>query len=520
MTAGFEINGPDAGAVASGFVNQTDSTLAFNAGSRTFTIAPAMLGGSFSLYVAGFQFIKSAAETYVWPDTEGLWFIYYDGAGVLQATQNSTLIAQIFSGAGAAVAALYWDAVSNLILREIDERHNIALPGSVHLYLHRYFGTAYESGLALGDFTIVGGVPNTAPPAQFSCANGVVADEDLRRIIADGSPQNLAPVISLPVFYLDGASPGVWRRKAADTFPVIYSGTAGYVGANGRLPWNQLNAGTWQLTEVTNNDFVLLHIFASTDILEPIFGIQGQAVYTSAALARAGALVEINNLANVLALLSTEKRAIGTIIYQTGTAYGNVPKGKVVVTDTGANYVDWRSTAFFAGIASGGTSAPLVFHMPDGSILAPTDLHCPPGVTQRADGVHLGEGAQDSAWDNLNADGPISIYAVSLPILDVSSEYTATLHVQVLFRTQVNNTEISSADFFVDLKINTDGAGVSTVVFQTTPSPDVSRLHTTIMQATCSAAPSAGGFTVTASRHAGTAMQARAFWWATEFVKL
>jgi hypothetical protein len=281
-----------------------------------------------------------------------------------------------------------------------------------------------------------------------------------------------------------------------------------------------ISGPNWVLSEVSNNDFVLVHYFATTDVNEPVIGVQGQAIYTSAALARAGALTEINRIVGLSALLSTEKRAIATVIFQTATAYANVPKAKVVVTDTGANFVDWRSTAFFAGIAGAGTSAPLVFHLADGSIVAPTDLYLPPGVVTRSDGVHLHEGQQQSAWTNLNADGPIAIYPVTIAGLDASSEYNCTLSVRVAFRTQVNNVEVSTVDFSVDLRITTDGASVATCFFQTTPSPDPSRLHVNIMLATSTAAATAGGFTVSASRHPGTAMQARARYWVTEFVKL
>lgn len=368
MTAAFDLGGLANGSPATGFQNQTDSTIAFNDGLMRFSIWPTVPGGTFNVFVGGMQFVKTVQEDYVWTDTEGLWLAYYDGAGVLQATQNSTLISNIFKGAGAPVAAWYWDAANDLTLRQIDERHNVGLDPYTHWYLHTYFGTAYESGLGLADFTIVAGAATLPAHAQFSVANGVVADEDLRRLINDGFPQDLAPILNAPIFYLSGATPGVWRRKAADAYPLIYSGTAGYVGANGRLPYNQLSGGNWLLTEISSPDFVLVHYFATTDINEPVIGVQGQAIYLTAAAARAGALTEINTILGLSALLSTEKRAIASVIFQSGTAYANVPKAKVVVTDTGANYVDWRATAFFAGIAGGSPANSLDVITPLGTV--------------------------------------------------------------------------------------------------------------------------------------------------------
>lgn len=131
---------------------------------------------------------------------------------------------------------------------------------------------------------------------------------------------------------------------------LLYSGTGGYVGANARLPWNQFTGGNWVLTQVTESDFVLMHYFATTDLVAPVIGVVGQAVYTSAALARTGADHEMVTLQGLLALLSTEKRPLGSVIYQTANGYGNVPKGRVVQTDLGDNYVDWRTTPIFTGV--------------------------------------------------------------------------------------------------------------------------------------------------------------------------
>jgi hypothetical protein len=398
MTAAFDLGGLANGSPATGFQNQTDSTIAFNDGLMRFSIWPTVPGGTFNVFVGGMQFIKTVQEDYVWTDTEGLWVAYYDGAGVLQATQNSTLISNIFKGAGAPVAAWYWDATNNLTLRQIDERHNVGLDPYTHWYLHTYFGTAYESGLGLADFTIVAGAATLPAHAQFSVGNGVVADEDLRRLINDGFPQDLAPILNAPIFYLSGATPGVWRRKAADVYPLIYSGTAGYVGANGRLPYNQLSGGNWLLTEISSPDFVLVHYFATTDINEPVIGVQGQAIYLTAAAARAGALTEINTILGLSALLSTEKRAIASVIFQSGTAYANVPKAKVVVTDTGANYVDWRATAFFAGIVGAPPPNPQIVHLFNGSTQAIEHVgrYDGPG-TSPGEYVFLPSGAADDA---------------------------------------------------------------------------------------------------------------------------
>jgi hypothetical protein len=336
-----------------GFPNRTDTTLAFDDGTHTLTIAP--VGVSYNIFYQGVSVVKTTSESYPWPDVEGLHLIYFDASGVLTSTQNPDTISNIFAGAGVAVAAVYWDATNNVTLRRIEERHGTSLAGSTHIYLHRYFGTAYESGGALSGFSIVAGAPSTAAAAQFAVDNTVVADEDIRFSIVTGLSQILTPVAQIPIFYLTGT--GIWKKKTADAYPLLYSGTAGYVGANGRLPWNQFSAGTWNLTQVANNDFVLMHYFATTDLVEPIIGVVGQNTYTSLALARTGATTEINTILGLAPLLSTEKRALGTVIYQSANLYTNVPKAKVVVTDTGANYIDWRATTFNSGLIGTGSQA-------------------------------------------------------------------------------------------------------------------------------------------------------------------
>jgi hypothetical protein len=333
-----------------GFENRTTSTLGFVDGTRTFTITPI---GSYNVWFHGERLTKTAPDSIVWDNVEGLQIIYFDGNGVIQKSTDPNVFQAVFSGDGIPIVAFYWDATNLIRIRTLEERHDISLPPSVHAYLHLYVGTvlvpvAGTLGGALGNFTITGGAGNADVDAQFSVSDHTVADEDIQVAIVNGAPQTLSPIAHIPIMYLQGA--GVWRQKTADAFPLIYSGSDGYVGANGRIAWNQLLAGVWSLQQVTEGNFALVHFFGSTDAALPDFGVCGQAIYTSAALARTGADHEIITLRNLLGLLSTEKRALGSVIFQTATGYLNTPKAKVVVTDLGDNYVDWRPTPIFTGV--------------------------------------------------------------------------------------------------------------------------------------------------------------------------
>lgn len=71
---------------STGFDDPDASTLAFNDGTREFTITPT--GASFVFYAFGERFEKTSVEGVVIDDVDGLWYIYYNTSGVLQASQT------------------------------------------------------------------------------------------------------------------------------------------------------------------------------------------------------------------------------------------------------------------------------------------------------------------------------------------------------------------------------------------------------------------------------------------------
>lgn len=111
------------------------------------------------------------------------------------------------------------------------------------------------------------------------------------------------------------------------------------------MAFNEFTGGVWTQTEVTNNNFVLAHLFATNDVLEPIMSIQGEAQYSTLVTAREGAVTELETL-TLAGLPSVEWRALGTVIYQTSNSYSNAVKARIRTTDDGSDYIDWRTTAF------------------------------------------------------------------------------------------------------------------------------------------------------------------------------
>lgn len=328
---GFDSSGTDSG-----------TTITFTDGTRTLAITPT--GADFTFWSNGTSYTKSAQETIQISDVEGLHFIYYNSSGVL--TETTTFAATLITSE-CLVAIVYWDATNNESVIFADERHGRTMDSATHLLLHQSFGAQYVSGLGLGNL-VVGGDGNTDSHAQFSVSNGVIYDEDIRIDIDDGSPQELDPIAQIPLLYRSGAS-GEWRKVAATNFPITTTGT-------GRAAWNEWTGATWQLTEVGNNDYVLVHYFASNDTRHPIIGVVGQANYATRGDAEAGAPTEIKDLAfGQLDSLLPEFRAIATVIFQTGDGKSNTVKSSVEETENGNDYVDWRTSTIGSGSAGGGT---------------------------------------------------------------------------------------------------------------------------------------------------------------------
>jgi hypothetical protein len=310
-----------------GFATREESTINFSDSGpdRTFTIAP--VGASFTFYVKGVKFVKTIAETLQIPNLAGNHFIYYNMSGVLTSTQVAG--PELFQD-NALISIVYWNTDTNTHSYFAEERHGLQMDGATHSYLHTTFGARFISGLALENFSVDGDGSLDAH-AQFIADEGTIRDEDL---VLTSPTQT-----QIPILFRQGQ---LWRKKAADNFPLIYSGTAGYTGANGRIPFNQLVSGSWQLTQANSGNFVLVHFFATNDKETPVVGIQGTSQYNNIPAARIAASSEITSLSG---LPFAEFVAIGTVIFQTNT-YANTPDA-VVRSINGAEYVDFRGTQLY-----------------------------------------------------------------------------------------------------------------------------------------------------------------------------
>lgn len=335
-----------------GYPTRSTSQISFDDVTRTFTIEPLLPATSFSYYIKGVKYTISAPVTVVLSDVTGTYFVYFDDVGVLHVTDIFDM--SLLSTKGY-TAAIYWNATAGKATYVADERHGMRMDGATHYNLHTSLGTQFISGLALSNIVADGdGDSNTH--VQLDVAPGVIIDEDLRHSICQtGSTvdsfdleQHLTPIANIPVLYRLGAN-AAWTVKTADTFPIIYNGTAGYTGT--LPPFNEFTGGAWQLTPVSNNNFVLVHILATNDINHSIVALQGIAQYGTKPAAQEVVLAELNQYSG---LPFQEFTPIASLIFECRDAYTNTPKARIRLTDTGTTYVDWRSIDTFSSSTGGG----------------------------------------------------------------------------------------------------------------------------------------------------------------------
>ena len=230
----------------------SEVTLTFTNGTRTVAIAP--MGASASYYIAGIKYTFTTEQSVVIDDTEGLWYIYFNGSTL---TASQTL--WTFDDTKCFVATLYWDATNNINIGWAPELHSWVMQDRLHHYLHNTFGTRYNYGLGVAEATT----------STVDVAIGGLFDEDIQVDITDevGSgwwDQVLSP-LTAPIYYRTGA--GLWRKLAAST-------SLCYLDTN--IPQVNIFSGTWQWQAVTTNRYFAYWVVASGNSDYPVYIVPGQ----------------------------------------------------------------------------------------------------------------------------------------------------------------------------------------------------------------------------------------------------
>lgn len=282
---------------ATGFLDLTTSEFAFVDGTRTFSINPKAPATFFDFYLKGKPFRKTAAQSVVIPDTEGLHEIYFDSAGVLQSQLGQS--DDLFSSK-VHVATIYWDALNDTGILIQEQRHGMTMDGRTQQYLQTAFGLRIASGFDL-TYSLVG-TGALAADSQVSNGVGAYQDEDLTGSVPAETPAQI------PVFYRDATG---WRKNPAGLSPLK-------LGA-ARPEWNN-PAGPWTLVEAASGEFVPMFLMVTNDINEPLIAIMGQSVYPNLG----AALASLSFLTlDLTGLPKYDMKSLYALVYETQTAYVN-----------------------------------------------------------------------------------------------------------------------------------------------------------------------------------------------------
>jgi len=320
-----------------GFPNRNDSVITWSDSGPNYTLSIAPDSTSFSFYQDGLKYTKSSTETHQISGAEGIHYIYYDN-GNLTSTANPTFAEQfVIVTMKVLVSIVYWDAANSEGIYVGEERHGITMDGDTHANLHFSVGLKWYTGIALNTIDADQNGSLNAH-AQFGVDTGSVADEDLG-IITDA----VTSTTGFPVYWRSGGD-GDWRKTTNSGYSFLISGT--------RPNWNQFIGDSWQQTETGDKDFMLVHVFATTEKDNPIIAIMGQAVYEKKKQAREGATTEVGNLL-LGNLPGPEITPIASVIFECKDSYTNDVNARIVTTDEGEDYVDWRESNITRTAAGG-----------------------------------------------------------------------------------------------------------------------------------------------------------------------
>ena len=343
----------------------TDSTVGFVNATRTFTIAPT--GASFSFYQSGTKYTISTSQSIVISNTEGTHFIYFNNGSLAETTtySNDIILKYVY------VANIYWDATNAKQIMNGDERHGCVMDGITHLHDHMTLHTLLQSGGGLNTLS-VDASGNLDSSIQFGIDETIQWDEDLYWDLSGRT--STAPISN----YYRLGSTNTWRVSEGNSFPVVNTGS-------GRVAYNLLTGSTWSLSEISNTNYGLVHVFAMNDATRRFGTIMGQADYSTEANARSAVLTEVSSLI-LNGMPSQEWKFLGSLIVQTSNSYGNSVKGRFVSVDTnGTTYVDLRTTIFPTAGASGTPAGVTSLNTRTGAItLVGTDIPLADGTTRGA----------------------------------------------------------------------------------------------------------------------------------------
>ncbi len=302
--------------------DNTYTTISVNDLTRVVTLTP--VGADVPYFCKGELLRFTGTKTLTVNSTAGKHFICFNcTTQVLEDLGSSFPIAQLLS-THLYVVNVYVDETGAAIING-KERHSVAFLKKDWLYKHTHLSTQYTSGMA-PTVTSIDGNGSSNDHARFSVTVGSMDDEDITHTIT-------AKLSADPIYKLYKSAGGYWGRYLSTD-----SASGVVTTGSGRAAYNPPAGG---LIEVTNNNYVLSHLFALND--ETFKVILGQAEYATSNAAKLAASTELSALV-LQGLAPEEYVAVATFIYQTSNSYANSSKSRIISVDTGVSFIDWRTT--------------------------------------------------------------------------------------------------------------------------------------------------------------------------------
>lgn len=301
-----------------GFVNRTDSIISFDDSSRTFTIQPAISGGSYTIYAEGVRVIKSGVETVVLASGTALNYLHFDTTPPYTLHTKTT---GFDFDTDIPIAFIHWNSDINQSTFFGEERHGIRMDSVTHKWIHNTFGMQYISGLSIGGYVLLGDGSSNSH-AQIDISDGILYQEDIIINITNGVGtgsfiQPLSPIANIPTYYHSGTT-GQWVRDAATAFPLKYNAT--------RAQYNLYSGGSWTTPNVPDKRYFAMWIVATNDINDPILAVMGQREDSSLTAAESNNKWSDINLTNIP---TQEIRPLYRLIFTTDNTFTNTPKSSL-----------------------------------------------------------------------------------------------------------------------------------------------------------------------------------------------
>lgn len=324
-----------------GFVDKSDSEITFTDSDRTFEIDTVTGVSDFEVYIEGVKY-DTAGDTLQISDVDGIHVIYFDTLSstveLVETVNPTDAQMDTIIRTKCLVSIVYWNSTDGEAIYVGEERHGIIMSTVTHAYLHFIEGLRYVFGLSPSGFNISDGDDNE--DAQFGIDVGAVSDEDLYASISA-----VGPTTGLPIYYMIGFG-SLWTKLVNPGFSVdTYDGTNLTY-----LFWNEYTSVSgWKKTEMSSGNYVLCHVFATTEKDTPMIAIVGQASYNNKPSAYEGAQTEMLSLVLSDLPLPEIKPIASVLFYITGT---NDVRSRVALNEEGDTFIDWRSDSINRSVSS------------------------------------------------------------------------------------------------------------------------------------------------------------------------